>query len=67
MKERKKKRQIVSCRAQSVSPRLNINPDDPQRRQKDYLNLAMIFRTSLDSVKDNYDTLVQQCREASII
>ena len=52
---------------QKWASKLDINPDDLQYRQKDYLNLAMLFRTSLDSVKDNYDILVQQCREAGII
>ena len=49
------------------SSSIEINPDDPLHRQKDYLSLAILFQTSVDTVKDNYDILVQQCREAGII
>lgn len=47
--------------------KFEIKPDDPLHRQKDYLSLAVLFQTSVDIVKDNYDILVQQCREAGII
>ncbi len=48
-------------------PRLEINPADPGHRQKDYLSLAVLFQIPLDTVKDNYETLVGQCKEAGII
>lgn len=69
VQKRKIPKKLAHGGQESLCQRLGIeiNPDDPGHRKKDYLGLAILFQIPLDTAKDNYDILVRQCKEHGII